>query len=397
MGARARSGENIPTGHFDLDFAIHYGMLPNNIDLDSLEGYDPTVNLGLPSGRAVEIFGPPSCGKSSMAHRVVGSAQKLGHTCLWIDTEHSYAENLAELNGVDIDSLLYSELFDQDDPDKNFHAEDVLDNICKAAESGVKVIVLDSVANLIPKERMEKSAQQILIARLARCLADNFSKVVHYVAKYDAILICINHIRKKPGVMFGPDEDSPGGFMLKHDLSLRLRMTLRGAKDSMIFIENEEGKQMLIGRQSGVVLEKNRMGKPLLDPETGKKITLDIPIYYEPYFPNIEEIVFSAARQLKIVKVRQGVYSWDALKIDGKNAFVQEVITKGMLNRLGKEVQTKAKEDNVILPPEMSKHNFKEDPKAKDVETDETTQNERRSAKKRKKTTSGTGGPDSVE
>jgi len=371
-GARAKAKNNIPTGHFDLDFAIHYGMLPGRVDLETLEGYDPSSNLGLPCGRVVEIYGPPGCGKSSLAYRIVGYAQRMGFECLWIDTEHSFSEALAEkVNGVDIDNLLYSELFDPEKPDKNFHAEDVMDHICLAAEQGVKVIVVDSLANLIPKERMEKSAEQLLVARLARCLSDNFAKVAHYVAKYDSLLILINQIRTKPGISYGDPSDSPGGFMVKHDTSVRIKMTSRSSSEAFILIDDEEAEdgKKLIGKYSGVCLEKNRMGKPLLE-NTGKRIIIDLPIYYEPYFPNIEEILFGAARNVKLITVNKGTYKWGEHKVEGRKEFIKYIKENGLTNQLGVETKQKAAEQKVLLPPEMLKFNFGDTAVEEDNKTD---------------------------
>jgi len=170
-GARAKNKGFVPTGHFDLDFAIKYGMLPANVDLNALHGYDPSEPLGLPLGRLVELFGAEAGGKSSLAYRVCGFAQKMGLTAAWIDTEHSFEESLAELNGCNVDELLYSELYDEDNPDTTFFAEDIMDGLVALCKSGVRVIVLDSVANLIPREVEEKNAEQQNIAKLARILS----------------------------------------------------------------------------------------------------------------------------------------------------------------------------------------------------------------------------------
>ena len=100
-GADFKSSGNMLTGHFDLDFAIHYGYLPSAGDLSELEGYDPAKTLGVPLGKLVEIFGEEGVGKSSLAYRIVGYAQKLGYDCCWIDTENSFSSQLAAINGVD--------------------------------------------------------------------------------------------------------------------------------------------------------------------------------------------------------------------------------------------------------------------------------------------------------
>jgi len=365
-GARVNNKSNIPTGHFDLDFAIHYGILPSAIDLNTLPDYDPSTVLGLPMGKVVELFGDPGCGKSSMAYRAVGFAQKLGYSCLWIDTEHSFSEHLAgTVNGVDLDNLYYSELFDEKDPDKNYYAEDVLDKIIDACKSGIKVVVLDSIPNLIPKMRFETESQKILPALMARMLAENFGKVTHFVAKHGVCLIVVNHIRTKPGVRFGDPEDSPAGYMLKHNCSLRIRMTHRTASKWTIFGENEDGSKQVIGAYAGVNIVKNRMAKPLLDND-GKRITLDIPIFYEPYFPNKSEMLFDMGRKLKIISVRKGVFTWEDIKEDGKSNFINKLEKNKMVEKLLEEVKIQANENGSVLPPELIRIEFKKK-SAKDV------------------------------
>ena len=382
-GARSASTENFPTGHFDLDFAIHFGMLPGGIDLSTLDGYDSKKTLGLPAGRCVELFGGPGSGKSSLAYRVVGYAQKMGYECLWIDTEHSFSDALAEkINGVDIDKLLYSELFDRENPEKNFNAEDVLDMIIQAVENGVKVVVLDSVANMIPKERMEKESEKILVARLARCMSENFPKVAHYVAKNNAILILVNHIREKVGVRFGDTEDSPGGFALKHGMSLRIKLTGRKSAESLILIDDEESEngKKVVGRYSGATLKKNRMGKPLLD-ANGKAITIDLPIYYEPYFPTMSEMLFGFARKEQLITVRKGEFKWGDIRVDGRKNMIDYIEENSLVDALGYEVHQLAKTNKLLLPPEIASVTFKAPKKPKSAEAVEEEKNDKAAEK----------------
>ena len=127
MGARESSPGNIPTGHFRLDFIIQYGQDPTKVDLNKIEGYDPKTTLGIPLGKLVEIFGEEGGGKSSLAYRIVGYAQKLGYKTAWIDCEHSLQENLAYINGCDIDKLIYSNMVNYENPDEDYYAEDVID------------------------------------------------------------------------------------------------------------------------------------------------------------------------------------------------------------------------------------------------------------------------------
>ncbi|HUS49887.1 MAG TPA: hypothetical protein VMZ91_06960 [Candidatus Paceibacterota bacterium] len=361
-GARAKNKGFVPTGYFDLDFAISYGMLPTKVDLNNLKDYDPSKPLGLPMGRIVEVFGPEGGGKSSLCYRVAGYAQKMinketgdNNLVAWIDTEHSFEEVLAELNGVNVDELLYSDMFDENKPEKNYYAEDVMDQMVQMCQSGVKVIILDSVANLITKDKFENSADKVTIAKLARVLGSNLGLVGHYASKYKVLVIFINQIREKPGVMFGNPETTPGGRALKHNASVRLRIAKISTKESLIYKDdqNVEGGKSIIGRLSRARLEKNRMGPPLIDPATGNLINIEIPIYYQKYFPNVEEKLFDIGRQLKMISVRKNVFTWDDVKIEGKESFIEYLKDNNLVKKLANSLKSESEKNGCILPPEV--------------------------------------------
>lgn len=370
VGAKAKSKLNIPTGHFIFDFALHYGFLPSSVDFSELEGYDPKVPLGLPCGRLIELYGTEGSGKSSLAYRTCGMAQKMGYKALWIDTEHSFEEDLAELNGLDVDSLLYSEAFDKEDPDNIFYAEDIMDKIvaaCKNADKyGIKVVVLDSVASLIPRDVGLSSANDDTMALLARILSKTLPKVAQHAAIHDVLVIFINQIREKPGVTFGNPQTTPGGRALKYNASVRLNMTKRTSKEQLVFAEEEdpstgEIKKVIVGRNSGLSVEKNRCGPPLLD-DNGNNIVIDLPVYYRKYFPEIEEVAFNIARQIKMVSVRTGTYTWKSddeeigdVKVEGRTAFINHIIQEGLLIKFIDEIKAKAEEQGTLIPPELTK------------------------------------------
>lgn len=204
-GAKVGSVDKIPTGYFNLDFAINYGSRPEDFEVygSKHKEYDPSKPLGIPTGRLVHLYGAEGSGKSYICYRMTGMAQKMGHKVAWIDTEQSFSEDLAIINGVDLDELLYSDLRNLEDPDKIFYAEDVMDNIVGLIKAGVKLIILDSVANLNPKSRMEAGAEQQYVALLARMLSDNLGKIVQWAGAKDALVVFINQLREKPGLMFG--------------------------------------------------------------------------------------------------------------------------------------------------------------------------------------------------
>jgi len=391
-GAASNSKSNIPTGHFPLDFVIHHGILPDKVDLSTREGYDPSKPMGLPMGKLVEIFGEEGGGKSSLAYRVVGYAQKMGYKCAWIDTENSFSNSLALINGVEADSIYYSDMSNASDIDSTFFAEDVFDAIFELIKNGVKVIVLDSVANLVPKERMEADASKRTIGIVARLMSENLGKIVNYAGKYGACVIFINQLREKIGVMFGNPLTTPGGRSLKHNASLRIEISKKSGADANIFIEDENGDDLLIGRNARVNIRKNRMAKPFMD-------GIIIPIFYEPYFPDIEEKLFDVGRQLKIISVRTGTFKWIENKdgnrkeyvAESRKAFIDNLRSKNLAFLLATRVLRQAKEDGVFLPPEITQWKMQQDKKTKKIESSDETTTKDVSPRGRKKKSSSDG------
>ncbi|MFA5599053.1 MAG: hypothetical protein WDA06_00515 [Phenylobacterium sp.] len=348
MGASANIKGLVPTGHFDLDFVIQNGVKPESVNLDALDSYDPTA-VGIPRGKVVEFFGEEGSGKSSLCYRLVGNAQKMGLACAWIDTEQSYSDSLAIINGVDSDKLIYSDMVNVEKPDEPFYAEQVFDAIIELCKAGVAVIIVDSVANLVPRARMEASAEDIKIGLLARLMSENLGKVTNYAKAHDTLVVFINQLREKIGVLFGSPETTPGGRSLKHNASLRVRISKKGGKDADIYAANENGENILVGRRAIVRLSKNRFAKPFSD-------ALEIPIYYESYFPDIEEIMFGVGRQLKLIKVYKGSFSWNDIKIDGKKNFIEHIKYNALQKSLVADIVKEAELQSIILPPEIAKY-----------------------------------------
>jgi recombination protein RecA len=349
MGAHNPNTGNIPTGHFMLDFAVQYGMDASKVDLSKVEGYDPGKTLGIPLGPLVEFFGEEGSGKSSLAYRIAGFAQKLGHKVAWIDVEHSYKEALAKLNGCDIDKMLYSNMINSKDPDKPIYGENVFGFMIKAMEYGCKVIVLDSVANLIPKALYEANDEQQFMGLLARMLSQNLGKLVAHAERHGCLVIFINQLRKNLSIgQYGDPDTSPGGHSLKHNASLRLKITKKTGKDANIFIPDPDGGDpILIGRNANIKIMKNRFAKPYLG-------SIEIPIYYEAYFPEIEEIAFDFGRQIKLISVRNEVYKWGDLRVETRQGFIDHIVEEKLINSLIEAIKVKALEEGVILPPEIN-------------------------------------------
>ena len=337
---------NVPTGHPAIDFALHYGMEVSGVDLNTIKDYDPAKPLGFPLGRMIEIYGQTGSGKSSLCYRVVGSAQKMGLSCMWFDAEQSFSDSLAVINGVNLDELWLAE--------RTSCAEEHLDNIVKAIESGIKVIILDSIAGLVPRYRMENSSEDQTRALKARILSEMVPKIGIKATEHGCLVIFINQIRRDLGVKFGDNSKTTGGETVPFFTSIRLNMFKRiGVKDA-IFIKDDSTKdgKRYIGHYSGLKIEKNRFGKPLVD-STGKKIIMDVPIYFESYFPNIAETAFEVGRQLKIISARKGFFTWNDTKIEGQGEFMKYV--KLHLKELVSEIK-KTKDKDFVLPTEIENY-----------------------------------------
>lgn len=359
LGASGAPAGNIQTGHFNLDFILQYGEDPTQVDLNTLVDpntnlpYDPKRMLGLPLGKIVEVFGEEGGGKSSLAYRVAGFAQKVGLMVAWIDTEHSFMPSLARVNGCNHEKLFYSNLYDDNDPDKIFYAEDVMDNIVALCKAGVKVIIVDSVANLVPKARFEADAEKHFMGLLPRLLSENLGRIGHYAEKYEVLLVFINQLREKLSTTWGDPETSPGGHALKHNASVVLKVSKRNNKDANITRLDENGKESLIGRYSRVNIVKNRMAKPY-------SLPIDIPVYFESYFPDIEETLFNVGRQIKLITVRNDIYSWNSVKIETKKGFIDYIKDNNLTDALATDIKEKAKTNGCLLPPEIMMYEGKD-------------------------------------
>ena len=209
-------------------------------------GLDIALGIGgLPKGRVVEIYGPEASGKTSLTLHVIAEAQKAGGTCAFIDAEHALDQSYAKKLGVNIDELLISQ------PDTGEQALEITDTLIKS--ESVDLIVIDSVAELVPRAELEGEMGDSLPGLQARLMSQALRKLTSSISKTNTMVIFINQIRMKIGVMFGSPETTTGGNALKFYSSVRLDIRRIGAiKD----------KDVITGNQTRVKVVKNKMAPP---------------------------------------------------------------------------------------------------------------------------------------
>jgi len=231
MGAEPRTDvEAIPTGSLALDNALGVG--------------------GVPRGRIIEIYGPESSGKTTLATHIIAEAQKLGGTCAFIDAEHAFDPNYAEDLGVDVDELLLSQ------PDTGEQALNICDTLVRSG--ALDVIAIDSVAALVPQAELEGDMGDTHVGLQARLMSQALRKLAGTINRTKTSLIFINQIRMKIGVMFGNPETTSGGRALKFYSSVRMDIRRIGAvKDG----------QDVVGNRTRVKVKKNKVAPPFKEAE----------------------------------------------------------------------------------------------------------------------------------
>lgn len=217
--------EVISTGSLGLDIALGIG--------------------GLPKGRIIEVYGPESSGKTTLALHVVAEAQKTGGACAFVDAEHALDPGYARKLGINLDELLISQ------PDTGEQALEIADTLVRSG--AIDVLVVDSVAALVPKAELEGDMGDSHMGLQARLMSQALRKLTGSISKSGCMVIFINQIRQKIGVMFGNPETTTGGNALKFYASVRLDIRRIGAlKD----------KDQVIGNQTRVKVVKNKMAPP---------------------------------------------------------------------------------------------------------------------------------------
>ena len=220
----------IPTGCLPLDLALGVG--------------------GLPRGRIIEIYGPESSGKTTVALHVIAEAQKMGGTAAFIDAEHALDPVYASKLGVDVSNLYVSQ------PDTGEQALEITEQLVRSG--GVDIVVIDSVAALTPKAEIDGEMGDSFIGLQARLMSQALRKLTGVTAKSKTLVIFINQLREKVGVMFGNPETTPGGKALKFYSSVRLDVRK---------VETLKSGQDMVGSRTRVKVVKNKVAPPFKQAE----------------------------------------------------------------------------------------------------------------------------------
>ena len=236
-GAIMRLGEDIPvnveaisTGSLALDLALGVG--------------------GVPKGRIIEIYGPESSGKTTLALHILASAQKAGGEVAFIDVEHALEPAYARALGVNIDELLISQ------PDTGEQALDITEALVRSG--AVDVVVVDSVAALVPRSELEGEMGDSSVGVVARLMSQALRKLAGTIAKTNCIVVFINQLREKIGVMYGNPETTPGGRALKYFSSVRIDVRR---------IETLKNGSEMIGNRTRAKIVKNKVAPPFKEAE----------------------------------------------------------------------------------------------------------------------------------
>jgi recombination protein RecA len=272
----------ISTGSLGLDIALGIG--------------------GLPRGRIVEIYGPESSGKTTLTLQVIAECQKTGGTCAFIDAEHALDPSYAEKLGVKVDELLISQ------PDTGEQALEITDMLVRS--SAVDVVIVDSVAALTPKAEIEGEMGDTHVGLQARLMSQALRKLTANIKRSNTLVIFINQIRMKIGVMFGSPETTTGGNALKFYASVRLDIRRIGSI--------KKGEEIL-GSETRVKVVKNKVAPPF------KMAEFDI--YYNEGISRDSEIIHLATT-LGFIEKSGAWYSYNGEKIgqgkDNVRAYLQE-------------------------------------------------------------------------
>jgi recombination protein RecA len=307
MGARAgdEQHEVIPSGSLGLDLALGIG--------------------GLPRGRIVEIYGPESSGKTTLALHAIAEAQKRGGTCAFIDAEHALDPTYARKLGVDVDNLLISQ------PDAGEQALEIADTLIRSG--AIDILVVDSVAALVPRAELEGEMGDSHMGLHARLMSQALRKITGNISRSNCMLIFLNQIRMKIGVMFGNPETTTGGNALKFYASIRLEIRRIGQiKD----------REEVVGNQTRVKVVKNKLAPPF------RQVEFDI--MYGEGISKVGELLDLGVKAA-VVEKSGAWFSYDSQRIgqgrENAKQFLREHRT------LADAIETKVREQSGVIANTM--------------------------------------------
>ena len=322
--------EVIPTGSLTLDMALGVG--------------------GLPRGRVIEIYGPESSGKTTVALHVVAEAQKMGGEAAFIDAEHALDPVYAKKLGVDIDNLIVAQ------PDTGEQALDIAEALVRSG--ALDVIVVDSVAALVPKAEIDGEMGDSHVGLLARLMSQALRKLTAVISKSGTVVIFINQLREKVGVMYGNPETTPGGRALKFFSSVRLDVR-RG--------EVIKNGTELIGNKTKDKVVKNKVAPPF------KTAEFDI-LYGEGI--SKEGNILDFAVENNIIKKSGAWFSYNGEKIGQGRDNVRKymVENKEFTAEIDRQVRELLKNNSGYLPSEADDSDNTDGKQPTETETTETTE-----------------------
>ncbi len=265
--------EALSTGSLSLDLALGIG--------------------GVPRGRIVEIYGPEASGKTTLALHVVASAQKNGGDAAYIDVEHALEPAYARALGVDIDSLLISQ------PDTGEQALDIAESLVRSG--AIDVLVVDSVAALIPRVELEGEVGDTVVGALARLMSQAMRRLAGAISKNNCTVIFINQLRQKIGVMYGNPETTPGGLALKYYASVRIDVRR---------IETLKVGGEMVGNRTRAKVVKNKVAPPFREAE--------FDIMYGEGISKVGEIIDLGVK-LEIIDKAGAWYTCNGQRIQGRD------------------------------------------------------------------------------